>query len=254
MNNDIISIIMPVYNCDKYLSETIKSVKNQDYSNWELIIVDDNSTDQSLKIIKEETQDIKQKVKIISLKKNIGVALARNLALGKANGNYIAYLDADDVWEKEKLSKQLQFMKQNKIAFSYTAYSRIKEDGKFSRVVKAPKKTTYKDLLKSTIMLTSTIMVDISKIKKEKLKMPNLRGSEDTQTWFNILKSDVVAYGLNENLAKYRIRKNSMSSNRFKSTLGIWVVYRKYEKLGIIKSLYYIFMHIINAIKKRIAL
>ena len=252
MKDELVSIIIPVYNCEKYISQTIDTVKQQEYTNWELIIVNDGSNDNSLSKIQKQIQDIKEKVKLINFSKNQGVAKARNAALKEASGKYIAYLDADDLWEKEKLYKQIKFMKENNVFFSYTGYARIKEDGTFLRTVKAPRKTGYKDLLKSTIMLTSTIMIDISKIPKENLEMPNLKVSEDTQTWLNVLKTGEVAYGLDENLAKYRQRKSSASSNKIKSTIGIWKVYREYQLMGRIKSSYYTFLHVINAIRKRI--
>ena len=145
-------------------------------------------------------------------------------------------------------------MQEKNFYFSYTGYTRIHENGKKSRYVKAPQKTGYKDLLKNTIMLTSTIMIDITKIPKELLKMPDLPRSEDTETWLNILKNNFNAYGLNMNLAKYRIRKNSISSNKVKSIKGIWIVYRKYQCINTAKSIFYIFMHIVNAVKKRIVI
>ena len=254
MKDDLISIIIPVYNCEKYIARTIETVKSQIYTNWELIIVNDGSKDDSLNEIQEQIQDIKEKVKLINSNKNQGAAKARNAALEVASGKYIAYLDADDLWEKGKISKQINFMKNNNIIFSYTSYARIREDGTFLNIVKAPKMMGYKDLLKSTIMLTSTIMIDISKVPKEILKMPNLKIAEDTQTWLNILKTGVTAYGLDENLAKYRKRKGSASYNKIESTIGIWKVYRKYQSIGVIKSSYYILLHILNAIKKRVVI
>lgn len=252
MKEELVSIIMPVYNCEKYVTKAIKSVQEQTYTNWELIIVNDCSTDNSICKIEEQIKSIKNKVTLINLAENKGVANARNIAIDKACGRYIAYLDADDLWEKEKLYKQINFMKINNIAFSYTSYSRTKEDGSLLKTVEVPGKTNYKDLLRSTIMLTSTIIIDTKTISKEKLKMPNLKISEDAQTWLDILKSGVVAYGLNKNLAQYRQRKNSTSSNKIKSVKGMWKVYRKYQKMSISKSLYYTMFHIINAIKKRI--
>ena len=254
MKDELVSIIIPVYNCEKYIVQAIDTVKQQDYTNWELIIVNDGSNDNSLSKIQKQIEDIKGKVKLINFPQNQGVAKSRNTALEYASGKYIAYLDADDLWKKEKMRKQINFMKENNVFFSYTAYERIKEDETFLRTVKVPRKTGYKDLLKSTIMLTSTIMVDIRKIPKERLKMPNLKISEDTQTWLNILKTGVVAYGLDENLAKYRQRKKSASSNKIKSTIGIWKVYRKYQLMGRIKSSYYTLLHIVYAIKKRLLL
>ena len=143
-------------------------------------------------------------------------------------------------------------MQKNSIAFSYTSYSRITEEGAKLKTIEVPEKTNYTDLLKNTIMLTSTIIIDTKIIPKEKFKMPNLEISEDAQTWLNILKSGTVAYGLNEDLAQYRQRKNSASSSKIKSVKGMWKVYRKYQLLGVDKSLYYTMFHIINAIKKRI--
>ena len=252
MTKDLISIIMPVYNCEKYVGQAIKSVKQQEYTNWKLIIVNDGSTDRSLEKIENETQEITAKVKIINLKENTGAANARNVALQVVTGSYVAYLDADDIWKKEKLSKQLSFMKQNNINFSYTGYSRIRENGEFLKTIKAPIKTNYKQLLKNGTILPSTIMIDITKIDKELLNMPPLKMAEDVQTWLNILKTGVVAYGLNETFTEYRVRKNSTSSNKLKSIINIWKVYRKYQSIGVIKSTYYIFMHKLNALKRRI--
>lgn len=251
MKDDLVSIIIPVYNCEKYIEETIKSVRSQKYNNWELLIVNDCSTDNSLKRIEEQIKDIKKKVKLIDLYQNVGVAEARNIALEQAKGRYIAYLDADDLWSENKLSKQIKFMKEKNIAFSYTGYSRIKGNGEFIKVVNVPESTNYEELLKSTIMLTSTIMINTNFVSKEKLIMPNLPRSEDTQTWLNILKDGVVAYGLNETLTKYRKRKESSSASKIKSLIEIWKVYRKYQSIGIFKSMYYLFMHSINAVKKR---
>lgn len=254
MTEKLISIIMPVYNCEKYVGQAIKSVKHQKYTNWELIIVNDGSTDKSLEKIEIETQEIKPKVKIINLKNNTGAANARNIALNKAKGSYIAYIDADDLWKEEKLNKQLLFMQQQNIVFSYTGYSRIKENGEFFKIIDAPNTTDYNQLLKNGTMLPSTIMIDITQINKKLLKMPPLRSAEDVQTWLSILKTGVVAYGLNDNLTEYRIRKNSTSSNKIKSIINIWKVYREYQSIGIMKSIYYIFMHKLNALKRRIVM
>lgn len=252
MKEELVSIIMPVYNCEKYVTKAIKSVQEQTYTNWELIIVNDCSIDNSICKIEEQIKSIKNKVTIINLTENQGGANARNIAINKASGRYIAYLDADDLWEENKLYEQIEFMQKNSIAFSYTSYSRITEEGAKLKTIEVPEKTNYTDLLKNTIMLTSTIIIDTKIIPKEKFKMPNLEISEDAQTWLNILKSGTVAYGLNEDLAQYRQRKNSASSSKIKSVKGMWKVYRKYQLLGVGKSLYYTMFHIINAIKKRI--
>lgn len=251
MDNELISIIMPVYNCEKYLTQAINSVKKKIYKKWNLIIVNDKSTDYSYKIIKKSTKDIKDKVIIVNLKENEGVANARNVALNYVKGRYVAFLDSDDIWNERKLELQLNYMKIKNAIFTYTGYTRINEDGKILKYVAVPPKVGYKYLLKNTIMLTSTIMIDTKYIEIQSIKMPNLKRSEDTQTWLNILKNNIIADGINEDLAKYRQRKYSVSSNKFKSILGVWVVFRKYQSIGVLKSLFYIIAHSINALKKR---
>lgn len=251
-NSDLVSIIIPVYNCEKYIAEAIKSVKEQEYQKWELIIVNDKSTDNSINIIKEEIKEIKQDVILIDSPKNYGTAISRNIALNNAKGRYIAYLDADDIWEKQKLREQINFMKTNNIAFSYTDYTRINEKGTTLKKVVVPKVITYNTLLKNAMILTSTIIINTELINKEMLVMPELKTSEDTETWLNILKTGIIAKGLNKNLTKYRKRRNSASSNKLLVAKELWNVYRKYQSISRIKSTYYIILHMLNAAKKRI--
>lgn len=250
--NEKISIIMPVYNCERFVGQAIESIKRQTLKNWQLIIVNDGSTDESISEINKAILNCNEQVVLINLKENLGVANARNIALKEADGRYIAYLDSDDIWKDNKLEKQLKFMQENNVVFSYTNYSRITEKGEFIKEVKTPEKVEYKELLRNTIMLTSTIMLDTKYIEKKDLKMPNMKRSEDTQTWLNILKKNFTAYGLCDNLTEYRNRKGSTSSYRIDGLKKIWNVYRNYQKIGRIKSTYYIVLHYMNAIKKRI--
>ena len=158
--HDLISIVMPAYNSEKYIRNSIKSVINQTYKNWELIIIDDYSTDNTVSII-EEFQN--KNIHLIKNKKNSGAAISRNKGIKLAKGNYIAFLDSDDLWNKEKLEKQINFMKSNNYDFTYTSFTYLKE--RKTKKVIIPEKLTYKESLKNTIILTSTVMINLKNIK-----------------------------------------------------------------------------------------
>lgn len=245
-----IDIIMPAYNCEKYVKYAINSVKAQTISNWKLIIIEDASNDNTLKIINENIKEIQEKVALIKLQKNVGVANARNIGIEKSNNRYIAFLDADDIWNKEKLEKQIKFMKENEYAFTYTLYSYSKNERE-KQVKYFPKSLTYNQALGNTYILTSTVMIDTEKISKEIIKMPNIP-SEDTATWWKILRNGYVANGLQENLNKYRVGINGLSSNKFKGLKKVWNLYRTQEKLSITNSCYYFIKYLFYAIIKRI--
>jgi teichuronic acid biosynthesis glycosyltransferase TuaG len=248
VKEDLISIIIPVYNAEKYIKQTIKTIKAQTYKNWEAIFVDDCSKDKSAGIIKKEESD---KIKLIKLKKNSGPAIARNIGIEVSKGKYICFLDADDLWESNKLEKQINFMKTENSAFSYTSYYYINTDGeKCSKKVEIPDTLSYKEALKDTRILTITAMFDINKVTKDLLKMPDI-ALEDMATWWKILKSGYIAEGLNEPLAYYRKVKGSRGYNKVKSAKNRWELYRRNEGLRIIKSAYYYIFYIINSIKKR---
>ena len=243
-------IIMPVYNCEKYIKKAIESVKKQTNKNWRLIIIDDLSTDNTIKEINNSIKDIKEKVLLLKSDKHNGVAKTRNIGIEKSTNRYIAFLDADDQWKEDKLEKQIDFMKKNKYSFTYTQYTYLKDE-KEKKVKTFPNSLNYKQALKNTYILTSTVMIDTAQITKEYIYMPNVE-SEDTATWWNILKKGYIAKGLKENLTIYRITKKGLSSNKFKNLKRTWNLYRKQEKLSFIKTIYYFTNYIINAIKKRI--
>ena len=187
MDNDLVSIITPVYNCEKLLSKTIECVINQTYKNWELLLVDDCSKDNSAKIAKEYVKKDKR-VKYIKLEKNSGAAIARNTALKNSKGRFIAYLDSDDLWKPEKLEKQVKFMKDNNYAFTCTDYEKIAENGKsLNKIIKIPKKVNYNLFLRNTIIQTVGVMVDTSITGKDVLVMPNIRRRQDAATWCQLL-------------------------------------------------------------------
>lgn len=248
--NDLVSIITPVYNSKKYLKDTIESVINQDYDNWELILVDDCSTDNSNLIIKTYIK-IDERIRLISVGKNSGVANARNRGIEAANGRYIAFLDSDDLWHSNKLSRQLAIMKKNGYQFTFTSYELIDDEGiNLNRVIRVPNVVDYERLLRGNPIGCLTVIIDKQKINK--IHMPIIRHAEDYATWLNILKNGVTAYGINENLALYRKSSNSLSSNKFKTIRCIWNVYRKDQELSLISTINCLFFFSINKLKKQL--
>lgn len=250
-SKELVSIIIPVYNASSFLMDTIKSIKGQTYENWEAIFVDDCSKDNSVEIIKKARKKDKR-IKLIKNKNNCGAAITRNNGIAEANGEYLCFLDADDIWKKEKLEKQIKFMKEKKCEFSFTGYQFADENGKpKGKKVYVPNKINYKQALKNTTIWTCTVMFDMNKLKKENIYMPNV-ASEDTACWWKILKEINYAYGINEILSLYRRSSNTLSSNKFVAIKRIWFLYRKVEHLNLIESLYCFIIYAIRAILRRI--
>lgn len=247
-----VSIITPIYNCEKFLPKIIECVINQTYTDWEMLLVDDCSPDNSAEIIKKYAKD-DNRIKYFKLDKNSGAAIARNKALEESNGRFIAYLDADDLWKPEKLEKQVEFMLKNNYPFTCTDYEKIDESGKsLNKIVKIPKKVNYNLFLRNTIIQTVGVMVDTKLTGKELLKMPNIRRRQDAATWCQLLKNGFDCYEVPENLSYYRVVKNSLSSNKFKAVKTNWYWYRKIEKLPLWKACYCFIGYAFNAVKKRI--
>lgn len=250
MNEPLVSIITPVYNAERFLSETIKSVKEQTYKNWELLLVDDCSKDNSAKIIKEfnRTDD---RIKYIKLEKNSGASISRNTGIKNAKGRFIAFVDSDDLWEPEKLEIQISYMLEKKLGFTFTSYRYMKENGvKTNKVAKAPFKINYNGLLKNTIIGCSTVVIDKDIIGE--FEMPLVKRGQDTATWLQILRNEKYAYGIQKDLVNYRLVGDSLSSNKIKALKRTWNTYRNVEKLNIFKCSYVFCFYVYNAIKKRI--
>lgn len=249
--DDLVSIITPVYNAERFVEETIKSVQSQTYANWEMILVDDLSDDNSEAIIKS-MQEKDRRIKYIKLKENSGAAVARNTGIENSRGRYIAFLDSDDLWKCNKLEKQIDFMKVNNYGFTFTSYELMSEDGtRSNKIVKVPEKINYDGLLKNTIIGCLTVMIDRNIVGD--FRMPLLRKGQDTATWLKILKTNCkYAYGMNENLANYRLVEGSISSNKIGALKRTWNTYRNVEKLSLIKSCYVFSFYVLNAIRKRI--
>ena len=252
MEKDLVSIITPVYNCEKLLSKTIDCVVAQKYKNWELILVDDCSCDNSANIAKNYSK-LDKRIKYIKLETNSGAAVARNTALENSKGRFIAYLDSDDLWKPEKLEKQVNFMIDNKCAFTCTDYEKIDENGNsLNKIIKIPKKVNYNLFLRNTIIQTVGVMVDTLVTGKDVLVMPNIRRRQDAATWCQILKAGYDCYEVPENLSYYRVVKNSLSSNKLKAVKGTWRLYRDIEKLPLWKACFCFVGYAFNAVKKRI--
>ena len=246
----LVSVIMPCYNMEKFIAHSIQSVRNQSFTNWELIIVDDASTDKTVDKVKPFCEQ-DERVKLFVKTQHSGIADSRNQALAAAKGRYLAFLDADDIWHPDKLERQLAFMQENKVAFSYSAYELIDEEGQpLQKTIATAGNLNHDAYLRNTIIGCSTIMVDKEKVGE--VTVPNFRTSEDTATWLNILKKDFLAYAIDEVLVSYRIRRKSASSNKLKASHDLWKVYRQQEKLPIFNALTCFSSYVYHAIKKRL--
>lgn len=247
--NELISIVLPTYNSSKYISITIESILSQDYLDWELIITDDCSTDNTLSILNQYAKN-DTRIRVHKLKVNSGAAIARNHSLKYCNSKYVAFIDSDDTWNKEKLGLQLAFMQKNNYPISFTSYKLVNESGgDLKRIIRVKKKVNYDSYLKNTIIGMSTSMINTSLTGP--LQFKNIRTRQDTYLWITLLKKGFNAYGLDKILVSYRVRDDSISSNKFKAVRQVWKLYFEFEKLGLIKSVYYLIFYIFNALKKR---
>jgi teichuronic acid biosynthesis glycosyltransferase TuaG len=245
--NTLVSIITPMYNSEKFINSTIESVLIQTYSNWEMIIVDDCSTDNSVKIVEDFIKKDKR-IKLIKLTKRSGPAIARNTAIREAQGRFIAFLDSDDLWKPLKLEKQIKFMLENGIAFSFTAYDIIDDSNKLISTVKVPEKVSFKDLLKDNPIGCLTAIYDTFKVGK--IFMPIIEKRQDYGLWLKILQKVKYAYGLQESLAIYRIRRNSISRNKLKLIKYNYKVLREVAGLSLAKANMYLIIQILKKLYK----
>lgn len=249
----MVSVIIPVYNVEKFIVQTLECVKNQTYTNWEIILVEDGSRDKSVEIIEDYcNRNPGCRIRLIRLPENMGAAGARNSGVMEAGGRYIAYLDADDIWMPDKLEKELKFMEKTGAAFAFTGYEFADEAGQGTgKVVRVPRILDYKEALKNTTIFTTTVMFDLHKIEKEQLMMPRIK-SEDTALWWKVLRNGYAAYGLDENLAKYRRAGKTLSSNKVEAVRRIWNLYRRAEGMSIVSSIYHFCFWAVRAVKRRV--
>ncbi len=224
-----VSIITPSYNSARFIAETIQSAQRQTFGDWKMYIVDDASTDASCEIAGQFARD-DNRITLIPLRENAGPAVCRNTAISAANGRYIAFLDSDDLWLPEKLERQLELMQRRNAVFSYTAYRKMDEDGRKLRgLVQVPEQTDYRRLLRTCVIGCLTAIYDVDRIGK--MYMPLMRKRQDYGLWLQILRQGHIAYGLNECLAHYRVRGESISSNKMLAARYQWQIYREVEHL-----------------------
>lgn len=234
---DLVSIIIPTYNCEKFIHQTVQSVQNQSYPNWEIILIDDASTDNTVTIINEFAQ-VDNRIKIIELEKNSGNGFARNVALDKANGRYIAFLDADDLWFPLKLEKQIKFLKDKNLPFTFSFYEWIDEEGNvLNKKIEAPLKLTYQELFFCNYIGNLTAIYDVDFFGKITTEATQKR--QDWRLWLTILKQIKEAKPVPESLAYYRIRKDSISSSKFKLIKHNFGVYRRFHGFNFMVSCIY---------------
>lgn len=245
---DRVSVIIPIYNAEKYVRETLASVFAQTYKNIEIVLVDDCSKDKSAEII---TKLKEQHPEIIYFLQphNMGAGAARNKALELATGQYVAFLDSDDVWFPQKTARQIALMKKKKSPFSYAAIEMMDESGKIIKKKRNIRETCdYKYLLHNTIIATSSVIVDRNVLGD--FRMPLRRGGQDYATWLKLLRNGVVAYGINEVLVRYRVGSNSLSSNKLKSVKQVWEIQTRDEHINPVLAMFHVGCFVINAVKK----
>lgn len=248
--NSLVSVIIPVYNSEKFIFKTIDSVMNQNFKNIEIIIIDDGSTDNTKRMVQNFIKNKSNNIIYYRFEINSGVSAARNKGLELAKGRYIAFLDSDDIWYSQKILKQLELMNQRNAGICFTAIEIIDEkDNVIKRKRKVLDKVDYHYLLKNTIIATSSIVIDRNIVGN--FKMPLIKcGAEDYATWLAIMRKGTIAYGLDEVLVKYRKSRHSLSSNKIKSLKQVWQVQRYNENIHPIKAAYNSTCFAINAFKK----
>lgn len=246
-NKPSVSVIMPAYNASKYIEEAIESVLAQTYTDFELIVVDDQSKDSTPEKVLAYTEK-DSRVKYFRNEKNSGSSFSRNFGISSAQGEWIALLDCDDIWTPDKLEKQIALAESKNVDFVFTGSAFTDEHGsEYRYIFEVPEKITYKELLKQNIISCSSVL-----IKKDyiiKYKMPDFPMREDFACWLTILKTGICAYGINEPLLIYRVSRNSKSSNKKTAAKDTFLLYRAMG-YNIISTLYYFFFYTIRSLKK----
>jgi teichuronic acid biosynthesis glycosyltransferase TuaG len=242
-----VSIVIPYYKKKKYFKKTITSILNQSFKNFEIIIVFDEGRNENLGFIKQILKKDKR-IKLIVNTKNLGAGVSRNIGIQQSKGKFIAFIDADDIWHKDKLKKQLKYMQSIKSVASHTSYQIINENGKVLSE-RTAKKLNYKNLLNSCDIGLSTVIIKKNLFKKNTL-FPNLKTKEDYVLWLNLSKKGIIFEAVKKNLAKWRSSKLSLSSSTIQKFKDAYLVYSRYEKLGVLISLYRVLILSVSYIKK----
>ena len=246
--SDLVSIIIPYYRKKPFFEKTIDSINSQTYKNFEIILIYDDNNRSDLLFVKKVLKKIKNK-KIIINKKNLGVGISRNRGINKSKGKFLSFIDADDVWNRNKLKKQIKFMKKNSLDFSYSDYSIINEKGILIKKIKSPKKIKFKNLLFSCDIALSSVTIKSNLLKNEKFS--NIKTKEDYLLWLKLSQKNIKMMGIRENLIFWRKTNNSLSSSIVQKFKDAFLVYNKYLKLNFLVSIVLIFFLSINSIIKR---
>ena len=245
----VVSVITGAYNCSAYVGEAYDSLCQQSFSDWEWIVVDDASTDGTLGIL-ESIANNDARVRILVNKTNLGAAGSRNRALGEANGEFLAFLDADDRWLPEKLTRQLDFMRSKNAVASFTAYRVISSDG-FStgKIIdeSAKQEISYAQALRKRATIgCSTVMLAKAAVKDA--RMPNLRTGQDYAYWLKLMRSGILFHHFPVPLTEYRITPNSISRNKVRKAMRQWEIYRKVEELSFLYAAWNFCFYAIRAV------
>ena len=244
----LVSVIIPYFNKREYIEETIQSVLGQSYENLEIILIYDDENQRDLSFIKK-IQQFDKRINLFINQKSLGAGESRNFGIEKAKGEYVAFLDADDIWKKSKLKKQIDFMISQRALISHTSYEVINESGKVLNVRKAKDYDNYNSLLYSCDIGLSTVIVK-KELLKDDIVFPNLRTKEDFVLWLKILKNNVKIYSLDENLSIWRKLDNSLSSSIIQKVKDGYLVYNKFMKFNFLKSLFFLFLLSLNSFFK----
>lgn len=245
---DKISIIIPYFKKKKFFKKSIKSIQKQSYKNFEVILIYDDNDKSDLQFVNSSLKKIRNK-KIIVNKKNLGAGMSRNIGIKKSKGKFIAFLDADDIWHKDKIKEQINFMKKHKVDFSFCDYLIIDEKEKFIKKINVPKKINYNNLLIACDIGLSTVMLKSKLLKINKFS--SLKTKEDYLLWLKLSKKRTKMLGINKTLVSWRKTDNSLSSSKIQKLKDAFLIYNKHLNYSILRSLYHVFLLSQNFIKKR---
>ena len=246
-NDNLVSIITPAHNSSLYIKEMIKSIINQTYKNWELLITDDYSSDNTIEII-ESYIVIDSRIKLYHLSQNSGASVARNNSIKNAIGRFIAFCDSDDYWASDKLEKQIPFMLEKQTTLSYSNYNIVNENGELLGECISPKQVTYNDMIRTNYIGCLTAIYDSERIGK--VYMEDIKARQDWVLWLSILKKEGTAFCFPQKLAFYRKRKKSISGNKLRMIKYHWLVYYKHENFSFLKSILHLFQNLFAYFRK----
>ncbi len=244
------SVILPYYKKENFIEKTVLSIVNQTHKNFEIIIIDDENSKQSNKVLKE-IKKINKKILVIKNKKNLGAGFSRNKAIKIAKGKLIAFCDCDDLWKKNKLKKQIKFMKKFDLDFTYTSYNILNSNGKITGKIPADREMDYQKLLKSCDIGLSTVIVKTKILKNKNFQFPKITTKEDYILWLRLSAKGIKMHGLSDTLSYWRRLEKSLSSNPLQKIFDGYKVYRYYLRFSILRSFFYLIRLSVNSLYKR---